>query len=438
VALHGGNSVTPQALVSYLSQRLPEYMAPSAIVLLSDLPLTPNGKIDRRALPLWKAERLRGNREFQAPATATELRLAEVWREVVNIWPIGATDNFFELGSDSLQATQLLAVIEERFRVVLPSAVLWRFPTLRGMASALESREPLAGLHEEVGEVVPLQPRGSRLPLFCFPGNDGAAFFLPLATCLGDQQPFYAIRDPRPFAERGQYTVEEAAHRMVDAIRKVQSTGPYVLGGHCFGGLLAFEAARRLTALGETVATVILVDVSAPGDPKVARHWKNYFRLAVRVLRGERGLTWAECREHAGLLTQLIRRRLGDLIHHQAGGPPVGDAQGPVHPNVLAGRRYHPKPFACDLVNIIAAGENHSTEILSDPRLAWKDLAQGSFAFREIPGRAEAIYRQPGVRDLAARIAEVLDAVNARFPPADSRSPVGAPDEGTGPPSRES
>jgi thioesterase domain-containing protein len=158
--------------------------------------------------------------------------------------------------------------------------------------------------HPPPGAVVPLQPHGSRILFFCFPGNDGAAFFLPLAVSLGDRQPFYSVRDPRPYRERGSYTVEQAAERMVEAIRQVQKTGPYVIGGHCFGGFVAFEAARRLTALGETVAKVILIDVGAPGYPNVVRNWRNYLRLATRLLRLWRRMTLSEFRGHLGRLNR--------------------------------------------------------------------------------------------------------------------------------------
>ena len=271
-----------EGIRSYLAQRLPEHMIPAAFVTLPALPMTAGGKIDRQALPLWKVERVPPETGFQAPTTETELRLAEIWRRVLNVWPIGASDNFFALGATSLDATRLLTLVEEKFGIEAPASLLWRVPTLARMAFVLESRELAVELGEEDGEVVALQPRGARIPFFCFPGNDNPAFFLPLAMSLGNEQPFYAVRDPRPIAERGDYTVEEAAERLVEAIRRVRPAGPYVVGGHCFGGLAAFEAARRLAASGE-VAKVILIDVAAPGYPKVVRQWKRYLQATMRI-----------------------------------------------------------------------------------------------------------------------------------------------------------
>ena len=265
--------------------------------------------------------------EFESPSTEMELRLAEIWRRVLNVWPIGASDNFFALGADSLDATRLLTLVEEHFGIEAPASLLWRVPTLARMAFVLENRELPSDVRQGFGAVVPLQPHGSRIPFFCFPGNDNPAFFMPLAMSLGNEQPFYAVRDPRPFAERGAYTVEQAADRLVQAIRQVQQAGPYVLGGHCFGGLAAFEAARRLTASGEAVGKVILIDVSAPGYPKVVRKWKKYLQVAMGVLRGERRVTGAEARLHFQVLSNSVRERAASwtrraMREHAAYGTP--------------------------------------------------------------------------------------------------------------------
>jgi thioesterase domain-containing protein len=279
----------------------------------------------------------------------------------------------------------------------------------------LENRELPLELRDVDGEVVELQPRGARIPFFCFPGNDNPAFFMPLAMSLGNEQPFYAVRDPRPTAERGDYTVEEAAERLVKAIRHVRPAGPYVLGGHCFGGLAAFEAARQLAASGEVVK-VILIDVAAPGYPKVVRQWKRYLQATIWILRGERRVTLTECRLHFRVVRDAIRKRSASWTRRVVGWTPVtARLEGPLpaHPNARAGRLYDPKPFACDVAQILSTGENHSTEILDDPRLGWRDLAKGTFTVARVPGRADEICRPPYVSGLAAQVEGVLDGVNA-------------------------
>src|ERR1019366_2913828 len=209
---------------------------------------------------------------------------------------------------------------------------------------------------EQNGAVVSLQPHGSRIPFFCFPGGDDhPGTFQQLALSLGNEQPFYVVRDPRPPSERGVYTVEQAAERLVEAIRQVRKTGPYVVGGHCYGGLVAFEAARRLAALGETVCKVVMIEVPTPGYPKLLRNWKNYLRVTMPILRGERRVTLAEVRLHLQFLSKLIRKKAASWNRRALRGTPIAavaaslDGQGEpaLHPNTQAGRNYVPKPLAC-------------------------------------------------------------------------------------------
>jgi len=417
VAFHADSS-GPEAVRSYLTQRMPEHMIPAAVVTVAELPVTPGGKIDREALPMWKVERVRPENGFEPLSTETEKRLAEVWRQILHVWPIGATDSFFALGADSLDATQLVTQVEKQFGLEVPASLFVRVPTLARMAFVIESRKIPVAREEKSGAVVPLQPHGSRIPFFCFPGNDSPEFFLPLAASLGNEQPFLAVRDPRPYREREPYTVEQAAERLLGAVRQVQPRGPYVLGGHCFGGFVAFEAARQLSAAGETVAKLILIEVGAPGYPKVVRNWRNYTRVASKVLRGERRLSLAEVQSHFGVLAELIRNRVTSwtrrTVRDTLLSPRLEETAAPLHPNARAGRNYDPKPFACDLVQFIAAGERHTTEILDDPRLGWRDLAKAKFTVESVEGASDALYRPPYVAGLAARINSVLDGVNER------------------------
>jgi acyl carrier protein len=112
-------ALTPGDLRDLLREQLPDYMVPSAFVLLGALPLTPNGKVDRRALPAPDTSQLARLAEFVAPETPLEKRLAEIWTEVLGIEQIGIYDDFFDLGGHSLIATQLIYRINKVFGVNL-------------------------------------------------------------------------------------------------------------------------------------------------------------------------------------------------------------------------------------------------------------------------------------------------------------------------------
>ncbi|MGC4088926.1 MAG: amino acid adenylation domain-containing protein [Polyangiaceae bacterium] len=134
VAYVAGDQVEPSRLREALSQTLPEYMVPSAIVVLSALPQTPNGKLDRRALPEPELESERG---YEEPIGVAERVLAEVWSELLGVERVGRRDNFFELGGHSLLAIQVLARLRQR-GLQADVRSLFQQPELSGFAATLK------------------------------------------------------------------------------------------------------------------------------------------------------------------------------------------------------------------------------------------------------------------------------------------------------------
>ncbi len=148
-------------LCAYLRTRLPEYMLPSAFVLLDQFPITPNGKVDRRALPAPSASDSMD--EFVAPCTPTEEILAGIWAHVLGVSRVGVHDNFFELGGHSLLATQLVSRVRDVFQVELPLRALFESPTVARFSESVEAaRRAAQGL-----TLPPIRPalRDGELPL---------------------------------------------------------------------------------------------------------------------------------------------------------------------------------------------------------------------------------------------------------------------------------
>ncbi|WPB75850.1 amino acid adenylation domain-containing protein [Archangium violaceum] len=138
-----------QALLGELRTRLehtlPEYMVPSAFVLLSELPRKPTGKLDVPALPPPEPVRAEHAATHQAPRTPTERKLAELWRRVLGVQRVGANDDFFQLGGHSLLATRLLSLIRGELGLELPLRVLFEQSTLATMAGCMDARSWLTG-----------------------------------------------------------------------------------------------------------------------------------------------------------------------------------------------------------------------------------------------------------------------------------------------------
>ena len=237
-------------------RRLPAHMLPREYRVLADMPLTSSGKIDHRALPR-QAERLLPAGEYQAPVTATEKRLAPIWQRVLGVPRVSVTENFFECGGNSLRATTLISLLAREFGRELSWSALQRAPTVAQLAAVLESGNASLAVYH---------PQGARTPFFAVSSApDDALAFGELARQLGDEWPFVALANP---VGRRYLPVEELAARICRTVRTVRPQGPYVLGGYCFGGLLAFEAAHQLAAAGQQVRMVVLFDAPRPGYPR--------------------------------------------------------------------------------------------------------------------------------------------------------------------------
>jgi len=163
VVPEGEQSPGVTALRGFLRGRLPEYMIPSAFVVLESLPLTPSGKVDRRALPAPDGARPELEAVYVAPRTPMEELLANIWAQVLGIGRVGVHDNFFELGGHSLLATQLISRLHEAFQVELPLRDLFESPTVAALAECVEEAQQTAqGLQAPAIEPV---PRDGELPL---------------------------------------------------------------------------------------------------------------------------------------------------------------------------------------------------------------------------------------------------------------------------------
>ena len=139
-------------LRAYLKQQLPDYMVPTAVVLLAKLPLTANGKIDRQALPAPEAV---ASKEYVAPRTPTEEVVAGIWAEVLRLERVSTQDNFFDLGGHSLLATQVVSRVREHFRVELPIRILFEKPTICGLAEAIRAAQE-AGADSAESAILPV------------------------------------------------------------------------------------------------------------------------------------------------------------------------------------------------------------------------------------------------------------------------------------------
>ena len=240
---------TASELRSYLKQKLPHYMVPSAFVLLETMPKTPNGKVDKRAMPAPKQSDFAETQEYVAPTDELETQLTKIWETVLDKTPIGIRDNFFELGGHSLLAARLMHRIEQSLGQRLPLAALLQAPTVEQLRGLLR-QEKMVELRGRRWWRFSRKVRGRRSSV-CMGSGGNVVGFRDLARHLGPDQPFYALQPQGLDGKRECLTsIPEMAERYIQEIKRVQPEGPYRIGGYSFGGLVAYEMAQQLEAQG--------------------------------------------------------------------------------------------------------------------------------------------------------------------------------------------
>ena len=415
-------SLTTNQVREFLKQKLPDYMVPSAFITLETLPLTPNGKVDRKALPAPEGEITREHK-YVAPRTTIELELTQIWSEVLNITSVGVQDNFFELGGNSLIAVGLMSRIQQQFHINLPLATLFQSPTIEQLAVVLGSDSSTTLW----SPLVPIQPNGSLPPFFCVGGGGGnVLYFQRLARYLGQDQPFYGLQaqgvdgETKPFE-----TMEEIAEQYIKAIQTVQPVGPYFLGGHSFGGKVAFEMATQLQRLGESVALVAILDTSAPIselNPKEdLSNWDN-----ARWICSIAGIV----EELVGENLQLSHETLASLTPDQQINyfkqqleivgvlPPQADIK--LVRGLLQVYRtqcqidYVPHNTYGTSITLFRAQEGNSEQENSDhlsydPAWGWNQFSDSEVEIHTVPGTHISMMTEPHVKILAEKLQKSLE-----------------------------
>ncbi|TQC46904.1 amino acid adenylation domain-containing protein, partial [Rhodococcus sp. WS4] len=278
-----GRAVDVAELKSLLGQSLPSYMVPAAFVVLDALPLTVNGKLDRKALPAPEFVA----RAFRAPSTPVEKTLAATFAEVLGVERIGLDDDFFELGGNSLIATQVATRLGAALGTAVPVRLLFTYPSVGGLADRITRSEVEAGDSDRDAALQVLLPlsggSGSR-PLFCMHPMLGLSWcYSGLSQYLDPEQSIYglqlpAITEDSPLAE----SIQEMAARYAAEIRRVQPHGPYRILGWSLGGVVAHAVAVQLQSEGEEVESLVLIEAILNMVDREL--WQAEFRDVLRTL----------------------------------------------------------------------------------------------------------------------------------------------------------
>lgn len=306
------NPLAPPAvetLRAHLTDVLPEYMVPAAFVALERFPLTPNGKLDRAALPAPDVEsQLR--RRYEAPQGSVESVLAGIWQALLPVERVGRNDNFFELGGHSMLALDLRSRIGNELGVEISLSALIEAPTVARLAQLIAGRAPRDSM------VLIRQGEGGR-PLFLIHDGDGETLlYRNLALRLDRRHPVFGLN---PYALPGipmaHTRIRDMAAHHIARIKSVQPHGPYLLGGMCAGGVIAFEMALQLQARRERVAMIALLDAA---DPAAAlKPWRFAKERLDRIAGELRSAQEKSAVRRATTLAARLAQKLRNFVAYQ-------------------------------------------------------------------------------------------------------------------------
>ncbi|MGE0650496.1 MAG: AMP-binding protein [Alphaproteobacteria bacterium] len=413
-----GAEMTDETLTRFLRRRIAPFKVPRRFVFVDEIPRGPTGKVSRQGLAeqfglmvdsaVTRRESTKGDRR----ATAVEAKLQRLWADALRLKDIGLHEDFFMLGGDSLQAVELFLRVEKEFGRRLPRSVLFEASTVAKMAEHIEAVVPSSC-------IVAIQTKGDFPPFFCVHDGFGQVLnYRDLSLLLGDNQPFYGIQargidgEEEPFVR-----VEDMAAHYVREIRKVQPEGPYYIGGHSFGGRVAYVMAQQLVAAGAEIAFLGLFDTySSYGRTRVETG--DWF---ARHLERIRELPPGQWPAYVGLRVQNIAEAVYERLRlkgyaaawsfYKSRGKPLPRIMCRIEPaNDMIRRAYRPQPYDGDATLFKA---ERSARTHSDAHDGWHELVKGNLEIRPIPGTHHEVMNQPHVRTVAAELADALEKARA-------------------------
>ena len=308
-----GATLEPAAITDGIKEKLPNYMVPSACVILESMPLTPNGKLDRNALPAPTATQRRDAASYVAPRNATEELLQGIWHESLGVSPIGVKDDFFDAGGHSLLAVALVAEIDAKTGQKISIAALLQGRTIEHVAKFVGETCAAGG----ESSFVALRSTGTQAPFFAVGSHPR---YREMTRHLGSDQPIYqldayALQSQRRAAgQKLLSAIEDFAEHFIGQIRRVQPHGPYKIGGGCEGAYVAYEIATRLQEQGEEVSTLLMW---IPPALRESRGWSlsrfagyhSLLRLRYLITGGQLfKMKWRQLKVQAG--HELVENRI--------------------------------------------------------------------------------------------------------------------------------
>jgi amino acid adenylation domain-containing protein len=310
--------------------------------------------------------------------------LCILWSEILKVSEVERLDNFFDLGGTTTEASRMIKELKTINGTNATIAELRKAPTVAEFAALTQGRSTRSSL-------VPLNTSGTNTPFFCVAGPGGLALgFLPLSRQLGREQPFYGLQ-AHGIERRGlpDFTLGQATTRYTKLIREVQPHGPYLIGGHSYGGAVALKVAQHLKAQGEDVALLVIFDTILPSR-------MSGLDEAATYQTGEERHPWWHKFKPPAKLSKLIRLPLVGLVR-QPGilQFEMFSLHGAIQ--VWFGRRL--EQWSGKSIVYVS-----DTEKASNIEASWECLLTGQWTCVSVPGGHWGLLQRPHVDILATHL----------------------------------
>ena len=386
---------------AYLATKLPHYMIPQQLIPIHNIPLTQNGKIDRSKLP--KLNTL-GNSNYVPPRNEIDSSLIDIWSSILGVNNIGINDNFFELGGHSLKGLKLFENIKRMFNVQLPLSLLFQKATIEQLSDVISRNK---GIDSEC--LIPIQNGTNKdSQWFIVHGQGGGILnYYDLARELGEDKTVYGLQsigyDDSRFPN---LSVEEMAVRYIEEIKQVKKEGPYTLLGWSFGGIVAFEMARKLEELGDKVSFLGLLDVHPieQGKEILSLNIKNAFEELEKFndQLGIEKISFEQMSEEQLIESLLKKFTLNENSCQQNFEDPMMNKLKVMIANRYAYLKYNCKQKIKADIFLFNASINDIHPLVDYNR--WNEYTLGEVYALQVPGSHLSMLEKPHIHELVKSI----------------------------------
>lgn len=388
------------------------------------------------------------------PEKRQELLISHLQILISNILQVNSSQLDWEqpltnMGLDSLTTVELSDILQDSLGTSFKATLIFEYPTVEALANYLTQQivSPQPSTNYEIGlvadenldsgfasPVIAIQPKGSKPPFFCIPGGVGTAFYLhSLAFHLGQDQPFYGLQ-ARGMDDRAEphTNVQAIAADYIDALKNIQPKDPYFLGGHSFGGQVAFEISQQLQKQGDEIGLLAVFDIPAPIFSSLiiagwddTKYMSEVVRLFEYFLKENLEISYNDLKVFSpDEQLDYVTERLVNKLHVR----PSEAAKRQVHgfvkvlkASIYAMGNYHPEKLYPTPIALFRSSDVRvwntplgltdaiRTQLQKNSFLGWEQLSQRSVEVETIPGDHITMMLEPHVQVLAKRLNSVIN-----------------------------